>query len=85
MRKSINEIFTFLWNNEMDINRKAIVSIIKAFKLGTNELYKLDRTTKEYVVNNLFSDKERKKFFKGKRNRYFVDVTFKRVYNDSRR
>jgi len=78
---TMDDLFIFFYTNEVKMNRRAILSIISAFELTNREILNLNLSSKEYIVEHVFDETEKRSYYKIKRGRdnYFLDVLLRRM------
>jgi hypothetical protein len=77
--KTLDDILQFFHESEVEMKRKTLIYLIKAFNSTELLLVKLSQSAKEYIVNNLFTEKECKRFYHGQRNSYFIETLKRRI------
>lgn len=73
---SIEKIFEYFYVNEIDMNKKSIIGLLKLFN---PELTQLSQTSREFIANNLFSPDERKRFYQRGNGHYFMETLKRRL------
>jgi hypothetical protein len=77
---SLDDIILFFYQREIPLNKRALVTLIESFDLGDNDLTRLDPSTKEYIVQYLFEDKESRNFYRSHgKEWYFLEILKKRL------
>jgi len=75
MKKELDEVLQFLYDNSADINAKALIFLLKCYEPYGS----LSVSSKEYIADNLFSNAERNKYYSNGSSHYFYETLKRRT------